>query len=145
MKKTKHLKTFEAWQGHETESEEGDDFARIVPKRKIDKDFEAKAESIANLIINCPELSRLKELALAITNFGEYNAGEGAPEEYYSELFKSFPTLDLKRSQLVNSGTKIPFYGRTKNSAAGFVTGHSADIYLPTYIAQKVQDPGYKY
>ena len=147
MKKLKYVKTFESpeWQGHTTEGEEGSDFRRIVPKRKIDKDFEIKAESIANLIINCPEYSRLKELALNITNFGPYEAGEGSPKEYFSELGRCFPTLDLKGSQLVNTGTKIPFYGRTKNSAGGFITGHSADIYLPLYIAQKIQDPGYKY
>ena len=73
MKKLNYVKTFESfespeWQGHKTEGEEGSDFRRIVPKRKIDKDFEIKAESIANLIINCPEYSRLKELALNITN-----------------------------------------------------------------------------
>lgn len=146
----KYIKTFEAhespdWQGHKTESEEGDQFSRIVPKRKIDKDFEIKAESIANLIINCPELSRLKQLALDITNFGPWEAGEGSPIEYLSELDKCFPTLDLKRTQLVNTGTKIPFYGRTKNSAGGFITGHAGDIYLPIYIAKKIQKPGYKY
>ena len=146
----KYVKTFEAyespaWQGHETESEEGDQFARIVPKRKIDKDFEIKAESIANLIINCPEYSRLKELALDITNFGPYEAGEGSPKEYFSELSKCFPNLDLKISQFVNTGTKIPFYGRAKNSAGGLVTGHSANIYLPLYIVKKIQQPGYKY
>ena len=116
--------------------------AVLLRKKRV---AEIKAESIANLIINCPEYSRLKELALNITNFGPYEAGEGLPEEYFSELGRCFPTLDLKRSQLVNTGTKIPFYGRTKNSAGGFITGHSADIYLPLYIAQKIQEPGYKY
>ena len=67
-----------------------------------------------NLFINCPEYSRLKELALNITNFGPYETGEGSPEEYFSELGRCFPTLDLKRSQLVNTGTKNSFYGRKK-------------------------------
>jgi hypothetical protein len=146
----KHIKTFEGyespeWQGHETESEESDQFARIVPKRKIDQDFEITAESIANLILNCAELSKLKELAMGVRLHAEYVGGEGAPKEYFAELDKCFPCLDLHKTQIVNTGTKIPFYGRTKNSAGGFVTGHSADIYLPLYIVKKIQKPGYKY
>ena len=148
----KHIKTFEGyespqWQGHETESEEGAQFGRIVPKRKIDQDFEITAESIANLILNCEELSKLKELAMGVKNFinAEYVGGEGAPKEYFAELDKCFPCLDLHKSQIVNTGTKIPFYGRAKKSHLGFVDNHSADITLSNYIAYKVQEPGYKY
>lgn len=148
----KHIKTFEGykspeWQGHETESEEGDQFGRIVPKRKIDQDFEITAESIANLILNCAELSKLKELAMGVRSFinAEYVGGEGAPKEYFAELDKCFPCLDLHKSQIVNTGTKIPFYGRAKKSHLGFVDSHSADITLSNYIAYKVQEPGFKY
>ena len=146
----KHIKTFEGyespqWQGHETESEEGDQFGRIVPKRKIDQDFEITAESIANLILNCAELSKLKELAMGVRLYAEYVGGAGAPKEYFAELAKCFPWLDLHKPQIVNTGTKIPFYGRTKKSHLGFVDNHSADINLSNYIAHKVQEPGYKY
>jgi len=146
----KHIKTFEGyespeWQGHETESEEGDQFGRIVPKRKIDQEFEITAESIANLILNCAELSKLKELAMGVRLHAEYVGGEGAPVEYFAELEKCFPCLDLNKSQIVNTGTKIPFYGRTKKSNLGFSDNHSVDINLKDYIAQKVQEPGYKY
>ena len=146
----KHIKTFEGyespeWQGHETESEEGDQFGRIVPKRKIDQDFEITAESIANLILNCAELSKLKELAMGVRLHAEYVGGVGAPKEYFVELAKCFPWLDLHKPQIVNTGTKIPFYGRTKKSHLGFVDNHSADINLSNYIAHKVQEPGYKY
>ena len=146
----KHIKTFEGyespqWQGHETESEEGAQFGRIVPKRKIDQDFEITAESIANLILNCSELSKLKELAMGVRLHAEYVGGAGAPIEYFAELDKCFPCLDLHKSQIVNNGTKIPFYGRAKKSHLGFVDNHSADINLSNYIAHKVQEPGYKY
>jgi hypothetical protein len=146
----KHIKTFEGyespeWQGHKTESEEGDQFARIIPNRKIDKNFEITAELIANLILNCAELSKLKELAMGVRPYAEYQAGNGAPKEYFAELDKCFPCLDLHKTQIVNTGTKIPFYGRAKKSHLGFVDNHSADITLSNYIAHKVQEPGYKY
>lgn len=137
----KYIKMFEDSQW-ENENEGGSDFERIVPKRKIDEDFEIKAESIANLILNCPEYSRLKELALRVEMNVEFGPGEG-PIDYNNELEKCFPGLDLNQYQLVNTGAKVPFYGRMKK--IGVNSDNTEDIYLPMYIAQKVQEPGYKY
>jgi len=134
----KYIKTFEDSQW---ENEGSSDFERVVPKRKIDEDFEIKAESIANLILNCPEYSRLKELALRVEMNVEFGPGE--EPSFFHELEKCFPGLNLNQRQLVNTGAKVPFYGRMKK--IGVNSDDTADFYLPMYIAQKVQEPGYKY
>lgn len=147
MKNMKFVKTFENYteEGDMTGAEEIGTFTKIEPKRKLDKDFEIKAESVANLISNCPEYSKLKELALEAAEASEYvdrtwSPGESPLDEYLDELENCFPNLDLKTTQNVSAGTKIPFYGRTKTSS-----GTSTGVYLPIYIALKVKDPGFKF
>jgi hypothetical protein len=129
--KTSKIKSFETFN-------EDLEFKEIHPKPKISDEFEKKSDSMAMLILSSPEYSHLVEMAKKIDT--KYEESPYYPElkEFIEEFTESFPKFVLPGGEYVNTGVKIPFYGRTKTS-----TPTMFNFY--TYLIDKIKNPGYKY
>ena len=93
---------------------------------KLSSDFKKQLDLVLDLVKNSPELSHIKDLASKVI-VGMGDGHNRARTELANALRESFPTLDIFKSEFINTGTKIPFYGRTSKNIPNLLTGDPGD------------------
>lgn len=89
---------------------------------KLSSNFKKQLDLVLDLVKNSPELSHIKELASKVNK----NMPDGPYQQrtdLANALRESFPTLDIFKSEFINTGTKIPFYGRIDKNIPNLLVG----------------------
>jgi hypothetical protein len=119
------------------------EFTKVESTPKVSKEFEEKTDVMAKLISVSPEYSNLLQMAKNIEVDAEWEEGYNELSNFQREFEEAFPLFIVPNNEYVNTGMKIPFYGRAKSSPMG--NRHPVDISFFKYMIKKIQNPGHKF